>query len=148
MFQYLRKSDIHSTAYLPYLCKADAPVDDGSTVRANRYQVSELICDWLIFHHVCGRTFGGTAANAVDFPRLARSFVFRPTGLKECRKVNTQNQYGTLIIACGKPALDPSAHCVFMNCEQIGDFFHRVAAMNFHEAVVRMSFPHHSPPHS
>ncbi len=89
MFQCLRKGDIHSAAHLTYLGEAGAPVHDGSTVRANRYQVSELLGDWRIFHHARGRIFGGTAADAVDFPWFARSFVFRPAGLKECRKVNT-----------------------------------------------------------
>ena len=52
---------------------------------------------------------------------------------------------GRLSSLVASPALTHAAHGIFMNAEQIGDFFHRVVAVDFHESVVWMSFSHLSP---
>ena len=57
----------------------------------------------------------------------------------------TEYQHGAFVINGVKPILDPAAHGIFMYAEQLGDLFHRVAAVDFNEAVVGMTFSHGLP---
>ena len=54
----------------------------------------------------------------------------------------TEDQHGAFVIDGGKPILDPVAHGIFVNAEQLGDLFHRVAAVNFNESVIGVTFSH------
>ena len=47
-----------------------------------------------------------------------------------------QNQHGALLVAGRQPGFDPFAHSVLVGSEQSGDFFHRVAAVDFDTAVI------------
>jgi hypothetical protein len=57
----------------------------------------------------------------------------------------TENQHGAFVVNGCKPNLDPAAHCIFMNAEQLGDLFNRVISVDFNEAVVGMTFSHGLP---
>jgi len=54
----------------------------------------------------------------------------------------TVNQHGAFVVDGGKPILDPVAHCIFMFTEQLGDLFHRIAAVNLDEPMIRMTSSH------
>ena len=53
-----------------------------------------------------------------------------------------ENQHGAFIINCGKPIFDPVAHGIFMFTEQLGDLFHRIAAVDFNESGIGVAFSH------
>jgi len=82
------------------------------------------------------------ASDAIDFTRPASLFVSCPASLKECGKVMAQNQHRAFVIAGWKSSLEPCAHGIFMNAEQIGDLLYRVAAMDFDKAIVGVAFSH------
>lgn len=84
-------------------------------------------------------------SDAVKFPRFACPFVFHSSGLKKGRQDPTQNQHGAFVIGGGEPVLHPVAHCIFVNTEQLGDLFNRIAAVNFDKTGVGVTFFHVSP---
>ena len=47
-----------------------------------------------------------------------------------------QNQHRAFLVARWKPSFDPCSHGILVNAEQAGDFLHRVAAVDFHTAVI------------
>jgi hypothetical protein len=137
-----READVHFLAKLPNLGRANVPVHHGIAVRANSNEVAELLSDRRVFRHISGRRFRGATADAIEFPWFTSPFIFYTTCLKKCRQNMTQNQHGAFVIGGGEPVLDPVTHCIFVNAEQFGDLFNCVVAMDFHEAVVGMTFFH------
>ena len=97
--QCFRKQDVHCSLNLPELSHADAPIDDRIAVRANRYQVAQILCNGFVFRSVARRKLRGGAADAVDFPRQKRSVCFLPNASEECDKVAAKDQPRALVIA-------------------------------------------------
>jgi len=56
-----------------------------------------------------------------------------------------ENQHGAFVIDGCKAGLNPSSYGIFMNAEQIGDFFYRVTPVDFNVTVVGVTFSHGLP---
>ena len=54
----------------------------------------------------------------------------------------TGDQYGALVINGWQSILDPIPHGIFVMAAQLGNFFHRVAIVDFNETIVWMTFSH------
>jgi len=94
-----------------------------------------------IRHPLCAG-FGRAAAEAVELSCLARLLVPCPTSLKQCGKVIPQNQQRALSVAGRESCPFTHARGIFVDTEQAGDLFHRVAAVDFDLAVVGSAFGH------
>jgi hypothetical protein len=82
------------------------------------------------------------ASDAVDFPRPTRLLLACPASLKESAKVKAENQHWAFVVANSKSSLDPCAHSMFMNAEQIGDLPYCVGAVDFDKAVIGSAMSH------
>ena len=94
----------------------------------------------------CGRQFGGSAADAIKFSGLAWLFVFLTTVSKEFCKNNSLNQHRTFVDNSRKSFLNPVTDSIFVNAEPLGNFFHRIAAVNLDKTGVGVTFFYDSSP--
>jgi hypothetical protein len=117
-------------------CKADLAIHQAVAVRANGLAGGQFCRSPASNPPSTLRGFGRAAAEAVELSCLARLLVPCPTSLKECGKVIPQNQQRALSVAGRESCLHLCAHGIFVDTEQAGDLFHRVAAVDFDLAVV------------
>src|ERR1035437_1069415 len=142
----LRKRDVQFPPILIQSRLAGAPVDHPLTVRADAFKVPQGLRNRQVVCHISSGPFRSMASNAIDFSRLAGPLIFRPARLEICGEIGAKNQHRTFSVTGWKPSLDPCAHGIFVDTEQAGDLFHRVAPMDFDQAVIRASLCLHGSP--
>ena len=109
--------------------RVNAPVHDGIAIEAESHRIPRCLCNGPIFCHATSREFGCAASDAIDLPKLTRSFVLLSAIIQKVGK----DKHRTPIIAGWKPGLDPLSHGVLVHTEQTGNLFRHVGTVNVHE---------------
>ena len=142
----LRQPDVQFPANLLQLGQVDPPIHHGLAGGTDAHQVPQGGGHGFVVDHVAVRIPGVTAAHAVDLTRLASPLVFQPSRLKKRGEITAEDEHGPLPVTCRQPPpLDPLAHGVPVNAEELGDLLNGVAAVNLDESVIRVAPCHETP---
>lgn len=144
MSRCLRYRDVHKAAETLHFGHAGLLIHEGAAIWAKSHQRPHGLGSRHVIRHVAGGLPRHPAAEAIQLPRLARTFSRCPLCLQKLAQYSPQDQRRPLFRTDRQALLDPVPHGVFVFAQPLGDLLNRVAAVDFDEVRVGVSLTHRS----